>query len=73
MVLEESPGSYVSSTTKNIEDEKERARKAAREEQQRIQEQYKILVQRQLDLQVFLNLFYIGCLFLFLILKNNHD
>ncbi|XKL68127.1 hypothetical protein PGB90_003618 [Kerria lacca] len=73
VVLEESPGSYVSSTTKNIEDEKERARKAAREEQQRIQEQYKILVQRQLDLQVFLNLFYIGCLFLFLILKNNHD
>ena len=33
------------------EDEKERARKVAKDEQQRIQEQYKLLMQRQLELQ----------------------
>lgn len=48
-MLEEAANSHLGTT--NVEDEKERARKAAREEQQRIQEQYHILLQRQMDLQ----------------------
>lgn len=50
-ILEEAAASHLGISSKNAEEEKERARKAAREEQQRIQEQYKILLQRQMDMQ----------------------
>lgn len=50
-ILEEATSSHLGISSKNAEEEKERARKAAREEQQRIQEQYKILLQRQMDMQ----------------------
>lgn len=50
-MLEETPASHLGISQKNTEDDKEKARKAARDEQQRIQEQYKILLQRQMDVQ----------------------
>ncbi|XP_065226189.1 partitioning defective 3 homolog isoform X2 [Planococcus citri] len=52
-VLEErGPSSHLGISSKSAEDEeKERAIKAARDEQQRIQEHYKLLIQRQFDMQ----------------------
>lgn len=54
-ILEEAASSHLGISSKNAEEEKERARKAARDEQQRIQEQYKILLQRQMDMQQVIN------------------